>query len=292
MFHQLKKLKRIKEETVRAVLPHSDHVQEPYQATVCAFPFSYSVGRTIVGFCRTSGIKPENSHVLIVGAAGGRDFNWLKGFGYAVDLLDLGHHDWGLSTYIGDVCRAETWEQIETKYDLIVMCDVLEHLPEDFLALKHARTVLKDEGCLFLSVPYKHDLEVTHVRSYSEATLVRLLTLAGYKIIWKRHRPGIFEAFPRLLNALNYGSAVLMPTAHVGSKLLQSLLAIEYLINEKTSRLYRIFVRSPQKGLSLAAKPEMGLKQNYVAINREMFISREHWSSTSQSEAAGETLSN
>ncbi len=272
----MKKLQKIKEETVRAILPRWDHVKEPYHATICAFPFSYSVGRTIIGFCRGSGIEPENSHILIVGAAGGRDFNWLTGFGYAVDLLDLGHHNWSQSTYIGDACRAETWKQIKTKYDLVVMCDVLEHLPEDFAALKHARSVLKGEGRLFLSIPYKHDLEVTHVRSYSEVTIERLLTLAGYKVIWKRDRPGMFEAFPRLLNMLNYGSAVLMPTTHVGSKLLQFLLELEYQINERTCSLYRVFGRSPQKGLTLAAKPEnSGVRENYVAINREMFIAQD-----------------
>ena len=48
----MNKLDRIKEETVKAILPRWSHVEAPYHATICAFPFSYSVGRTIIDFCR------------------------------------------------------------------------------------------------------------------------------------------------------------------------------------------------------------------------------------------------
>ena len=234
---------------------------------------SYSVGRSIIEFCEEMKIKPTESRILIVGAHGGRDFNWLTGFQYQVDVLDLGDHEWGKSKYIGDACRAETWKQIEVTYDLIVMHDVLEHLPEDFAALRHARTVLKSEGFLFLSVPYRHDPEITHVRSYSEVTLNRLLGLAGYNSIWKRDRPGLLEAFPRLMNFLNYGLAVLMPSPHLGGRCLRSLLGTEYSINDKTRRLYRMFGRSPQKGVTLAATPiAVESLRSHVDINKEMFI--------------------
>lgn len=269
----MNKLQRIKEQAVRAILPRSDHVQAAYRATVCAFPFSYSVGRTIINFCQRAGIMPQCSRVLIVGAAGGRDFNWLTGFGYAVDLLDLGDHSWCQSTYLGDVCRPETWTQINSRYDVIVMCDILEHLPEDFAALKLARTVLKDEGYLFLSVPYRHDPEPTHVRSYSEATIKRLLGYAGYKAVWKRDRPGLLEAYPVLVNSINYGLALLMPSAQMGARCLHFLLRTEFAVNEKTRTFFRLFGRSPQKGVSLALQAvALDAEQDYVSINREMFV--------------------
>ena len=93
----MKKLQEIKKLTVRAVLPKWDHVTEKYYATISAFPMSYSVGRSIINFCRQAKINPDGSRILIVGAHGGRDFNWLTGFGYKVDILDLGHHDWAKS---------------------------------------------------------------------------------------------------------------------------------------------------------------------------------------------------
>lgn len=231
------------------------------------------MGRTIICFCQNLNIKPEDSRILIVGAAGGRDFHWLTGFGYTVDVLDLGHHSWATRTYVGDACQPKTWSQIPESYDLIVMCDVLEHLPEDFAALRHARTVMKNDGYLFLSIPYRHDLEVTHVRSYSEATLKRLLATAGYDITWKIDRPGLLEAFPRLLNFFNYGLAMLMPTPRVGGNALHALLKAEYMINEQTRKVYHWFGRSPQKGITLAAKPTADISlQDYVGINREMFV--------------------
>jgi SAM-dependent methyltransferase len=188
-------------------------------------------------------------------------------------VLDLGDHDWGKSKYVGDACRAETWQKITETYDLIVMHDVLEHLPEDFAALRHARTVLKSDGYLFLSVPYQHDPEVTHVRSYSEVTLNRLLGLAGYRSIWKRDRPGLLEAFPRLMNFLNYGLAFLMPSPRLGGRFLNGLLRTEYSINDRTRRFYRMFGRSPQKGVTLAASPTAnGSLKSHVDINKEMFI--------------------
>lgn len=269
----MRKLQEIKKYAVRAILPRWDHVGELYYPTVSAFPMSYSVGRSIVEFCEEMKIIRGESRILIVGAHGGRDYNWLTGFGHQVDVLDLGDHDWGKSKYVGDACRSETWEKINDDYDLIVMHDVLEHLPEDFAALRHARTVLKSEGYLFLSVPYRHDPEITHVRSYSEVTLNRLLGLAGYDPIWKRDRPGLLEAFPRLVNFINYGLAALMPSPRLGGLFLRSLLGTEYSINNKTRRLYRMFGRSPQKGVTLAAKPMAnGSLRSHVDINKEMFI--------------------
>jgi SAM-dependent methyltransferase len=270
----MKGLQDIKRHAVRAILPQWEHVGEAYYGTVAAFPMSYSVGRSIIEFCEEMKLRPEKSRILIVGAHGGRDFNWLTGFRYQVDVLDLGHHDWGKSKYVGDACRAETWQQIDDRYDLIIMHDVLEHLPEDYAALCHTRTVLKSDGYLFLSVPYRHDPEITHVRSYSEATLNRLLALAGYHSIWKRDRPGLLEAFPRLINSFNYGLSILVPSAHRGGLFLRALLRAEYSINERTRRLYRLIGRSPQKGVTLAARSlNGGTSRDHVQINKAMFTS-------------------
>ena len=217
-------------------------------------------------------IDPDQGRILIVGAHGGRDYNWLTGFGYHVEILDLGHHEWAKSTYIGDACSTATWEKIETEYDVVLMHDVLEHLPEDFAALCYARNVLKPHGYLFLSVPYQHDPETTHVRAYSEATLNRLLVLAGYKNVWKRDRPGLIEAFPRLINLLNYGLSVAMPTTRMGARFLHTLLRVEYSANEVTRRFYRLVGHSPQKGLTLAAQQANAVPAGHVVNNARMFI--------------------
>jgi SAM-dependent methyltransferase len=268
----MKKLQRAKEELVKMILPRPISIREEYLATVSAFAFSYSMGRTIRTFCEKFAIHPETGRVLIVGAAGGRDFHWLTGSGYTVDVLDLNVPPWECQAYLGDACQADTWLQIDKQYDLIIMCDVLEHLPEDYNALKLARKALKKDGYLFLSLPYDHDVEVTHVRSYSESTLTRLLRTAGYNPVWKKDRPGLIEAFPGIVNSLNYGLVMATPTPRQGASLLHSLLKMEYFLNEKTRKLYRVLGSSIQKGIIIAATPaENGPDQDYVSQNKEMF---------------------
>jgi SAM-dependent methyltransferase len=266
-----RRLQEIKKHAVRAILPKWEHVAEPYWPTIAAFTMSYSMGRTILDFCREYGLAPAASRILIVGAYGGRDYHWLTGFGYEVDVLDLGHHPWGDSEYVGDACRDETWKRIEVKYDLIIMCDVLEHLPEDYAALVHAKSALKDGGHVLLSVPYAHDLEPTHVRSYTHVTLTRLLSVAGYEVVWHRARPGGLESTP-LTTIFNYAVAFMMPSTELGGRVLHSLLRMEFAINEHTRRWYAIMGRSPQKGITLAARAVGKEGQDYVSMNRDAFI--------------------
>ena len=101
----MNRLQAIKKCAVQAIVPRWNLVPESCYPTVTAFPFSYSVGRSIVEFCEARDIKPGQSRILIVGAHGGRDYHWLRGFGYQVDVLDLGDHQWGKSRYVGDACR-------------------------------------------------------------------------------------------------------------------------------------------------------------------------------------------
>jgi hypothetical protein len=157
------------------------------------------------------------------------------------------------------------------KYDLIIMCDILEHLPHDFSALEHARTVLAANGHIFLSIPYAHDLERTHVRAYSYVTLSRLLALAGYEIVWKRERPGALESTP-LTTLTNYALASLMPSVDLGARALHFLLRAEFAVNERTRGLYARLGRSPQRGIILAARAAPVPAKDHVLMNREDFI--------------------
>ena len=268
----MKRLDEIKRLVVSAVLPDKQFIDSKYYSVVCAFPMSYSVGRSIIEFCRDHKIASGQSSILILGAFGGREYHWLKGFGYDVAVMDLGHHDWGASDYVGDACQKQTWEQVKIKYDLIIIHDVLEHLPEDFVALKYARSVLREDGHLFISVPYQHDEELTHVRSYSKVTLKRLLGIAGYETVWERERPGFMEAF-FFVNTVNYGLALLMPTPRLGARLLLALLKIEYFINERTRGFYKLLFRSNQRGISLAARPQTQMQtSDYAQVNKAIFV--------------------
>lgn len=84
---------------------------------------------------------------------------------------------------------------INGKYGLVLMSEVLEHLPDDNLVLKKVRKNLVKGGILIASSPSIHaplyrigllgkfDKEVGHLRRYSENDFKELFKQSGYKII-------------------------------------------------------------------------------------------------------------
>lgn len=248
-------LEAIKKEAAARILPRSDHVAARYLGTVCSYAFSYSVGRSVVGAAESLRLPGQDARILIVGPWGGRDWHWLTGFGYRPDTLDLHDHPWGPTTLRGDVSESATWAGSRGTYDLIVMCDVLEHLPRDFEALAHVRAALKPHGRFYLSVPFRHDPEPAHVRNYSDATLRRLLRLAGLEVERAWPRPGLLEAFPSLPQYVNYSTALALRPFGVSGGVLANLLAWEDRLNDATRSLFWRLGRSPQKGMIFYCSP-------------------------------------
>lgn len=74
------------------------------------------------------------------------------------------------------------------RFRLIVMLDVLEHLPDPASALRQVRELLDDEGVLVITVPAfrlcwtAHDEWNHHYTRYTKATLSPLLESAGLEI--------------------------------------------------------------------------------------------------------------
>ena len=269
----MERLRKIKRLAAGLILPRTDHIPDEHMGVVTAFPFSYSTGRTIAELCLQQGYSGPDNRILIVGSHGGRDYFWLTGFGFTVDMLDLGHHPWGACAYLGDACRKETWEQIPVKYDMVVFCDVLEHLPRDFDALCHARSILGERGVVFVTVPYRHDEEETHVRSYTRKTMCRLVTGAGYVVERVHDRPGVFEAFQRTVNSLNYGLALLMPSTRLGATVLRRCLEAEYVLNHVSRSLFRMIGWSINKGIMLTARVDpKHTSEEYVSANARKFV--------------------
>lgn len=79
----------------------------------------------------------------------------------------------------------ETAEEAEkSRFDLISMAHVLEHLPQPTDYLRHLRSeLLGENGCLLIEVPnlYAHDsFETAHTVAYSRHTLLQTLHKAGF----------------------------------------------------------------------------------------------------------------
>jgi hypothetical protein len=186
------------------------------------------------------GLSPKSARILIVGPWGGRDYFWLLTHGYVPETLDIVNHPWGETTYLGDVTDAGTWKGVKGTYDLIIMRDVLEHLQNDFQALRNIAAAPKVTGHLWLSVPYCHGEEPTHLRAYSPITLRRLLSSAGFTIIKTYPRPGSLEAFARTVTCLNYVLALAMPTVRLGGKCMAKTLHVEQRLNNHLLWLSRL----------------------------------------------------
>jgi len=74
------------------------------------------------------------------------------------------------------------------QYSLILLLDVLEHIPDPGAALRRCESLLKPGGSLLVTVPAfnvvwtNHDVLNHHMTRYRRATLLPLLQKAGFKV--------------------------------------------------------------------------------------------------------------
>jgi len=132
--------------------------------------------------------------ILDVGCGTGANFEWLSKFGDVTGVeinktaVELAHHEgkvaWG---------RAEDLPVEDSKFDLVVALDVLEHLSDETRAIKEWGRVLCPHGKLFIAVPaYQglfgpHDRALEHYRRYSLCGLNKLLRQNGFHPIFSTH---------------------------------------------------------------------------------------------------------
>lgn len=78
-------------------------------------------------------------------------------------------------------------------YDLIVLLDVLEHIPDDRGTLAALRPKLAEGGRLMVTVPAApwmwsaHDLAHHHQRRYTAGTLTDVFRAAGFRVQYRSH---------------------------------------------------------------------------------------------------------
>jgi SAM-dependent methyltransferase len=74
-------------------------------------------------------------------------------------------------------------------FDLLLACDVLEHVADDSLALRELRRVADKGAYLVITVPAyqwmwsEHDVQLHHLRRYTMRALSRTVTGSGWKLI-------------------------------------------------------------------------------------------------------------
>jgi SAM-dependent methyltransferase len=140
--------------------------------------------------------RPGPLSLLEVGAGTGSNLALLKRYG-EVDAIEpdaaaraFAERRSGLSIkagYLPDVPLDDG------RYDLIVLLDVLEHIPDDVGALRHLAAKLAPGGRILVTVPASpwmwsaHDVAHHHQRRYTRAGLARVFREAGLEPRFSTH---------------------------------------------------------------------------------------------------------
>ncbi len=141
--------------------------------------------------------KPGPLTILEVGAGTGSNIALLQGFG-AVDAIEPDERARALASartgvairggYLPDGVVLE-----DGRYDLVVLLDVLEHIPEDRATLAVLRRKLAPGGRLLLTVPAiprlwsPHDEAHHHQRRYTMKALQVVVAAAGFRTVHRTH---------------------------------------------------------------------------------------------------------
>jgi len=161
--------------------------------------FTYINILPILNSCLSKKVK----NILDIGCGSGTISLYLASKGYSVKGIDISRaaintckdsaNNMDLKNVKFEIL--EFPKKIPTgKYDLIFFSEVIEHLPNDEIALKKIHKLLSANGTLFLSTPSKNaplyklgfakkfDNEVGHLRRYETKELIEKLEKCGYTI--------------------------------------------------------------------------------------------------------------
>ena len=187
---------------------------------------------------------PASASILEIGAGTGANLEMLSKFG---DVVACENDDESRG-----YCASNGWNtiagrlpsgisEIEGKYDLICLFDVLEHVESDGESIRELKGLLKLNGILLIACPaYQwlygdYDRILGHYRRYNSSTLSNLLAREGYVI----SRIGYFNTilfplsiFGRLVELLgvNVRSKSIKTPISLINKVLEILFSLEALI--------------------------------------------------------------
>lgn len=129
---------------------------------------------------------PTGSRVLDVGSADAPSNRWMSNI---CDKTAMDLDPRGLDLKNGDIVGSITDIPFEVNhFDVVSAFDVLEHIPDEKLALDEIFRVLKPGGKLLLAVPAydwawsSHDDLHDHQRRYNKARAVRALKRSGFTV--------------------------------------------------------------------------------------------------------------
>ncbi len=154
--------------------------------------------------------RSPTQRILVIGDYSGRDTIFLETLGYAPDVLDLSRPAHFTERNRGVFIEANLDEEqglqkISGTYDLIILCEVLEHVFHDFRVLEFLRSRLTRDGRLLFSTPlinpliqHASDSVDFHVQVYTPRQLLRLFDRAGFRAETQAVRGVILNFWPSI----------------------------------------------------------------------------------------------
>lgn len=133
----------------------------------------------------------KNAQILNIGCGTGEDVYVFEKFG-KLFALDIAHETTKYAKrYLGNVICSDAQKSAvkSDKFDLIIISDVLEHIPNDLQTLNEITRLLKKNGQVVITVPAiawlysSHDAALQHLRRYSEKRLKQVLKYNNLHII-------------------------------------------------------------------------------------------------------------
>ncbi len=131
----------------------------------------------------------KNAKILILGNGPSQSLSVLKKYGkiYATDIdqksLDLIPKNIFFKKTKADICNTHFKKDF---FDIIICCDVLEHVKDDKKAVNEMKRILKKNGKILCTVPAfqklfsSHDKALGHIRRYSKNNILNMME--GLKI--------------------------------------------------------------------------------------------------------------
>jgi 2-polyprenyl-3-methyl-5-hydroxy-6-metoxy-1,4-benzoquinol methylase len=144
---------------------------------------------------------PENksANILDIGPGKGEMLSCLNKQGFSnIEAVDISESVADFIEKLGYKCSLTNdlvafLAENSNKYDLITICDVVEHIPKDQTLgiMRAVYDALADRGTLIVQVPnmqsmvadiFRYD-DFTHETGYTERSLAHMLTLCGFTLI-------------------------------------------------------------------------------------------------------------
>lgn len=167
-----------------------------YHTTEAYFKKQIREGKMFVHWLEDNGVKVRRKSVLDVGCGAG-------GVGWAFKIvreckvlgIDYGKEyvDFGRSKNLD--LRVGSYEQVDEKYDIVILSHVLEHSLDPERDLKYiSENCVNDGGILIIQCPgilnlkysaydFNQDIELPHIFNFSLTTLTNFLRKTGFLIV-------------------------------------------------------------------------------------------------------------